>query len=50
MPHAPTHQRVLIKVGTNVISNRANRILRPVLRNLVGQLGELYERGIAPVS
>ena len=41
--------RVLVKIGTNVISNRANRILRPVLRNLVGQLGELFERGIAPV-
>ena len=41
-----TH-RVLVKIGTNVISNRANRILRPVLRNLVRQVEELSERGIA---
>ena len=41
--------RVLVKIGTNVISNRANRILRPVLRNLVRQLEELFERGISPV-
>lgn len=40
-------QRLLVKVGTNVISNRANRILRPVLRTLVRQIGELSEEGIA---
>ncbi len=39
-------QRVLIKVGTNVISNRANRIMRPVLRNLVRQIAALYERDV----
>ena len=37
---------IVIKVGTNVISNKDNRIVRPVLRNLVKQVAELYERGI----
>lgn len=37
---------IVIKVGTNVISNKDNRIVRPVLRNLVKQIAELYERGI----
>jgi glutamate 5-kinase len=35
-----------IKVGTNVISNKDNRIVIPVLTNLVKQIAELYERGI----
>ena len=37
---------IVIKVGTNVISNKDNRIVRPVLRNLVKQIAELYERDI----
>lgn len=39
-------ERIVIKVGTNVMTNRDNRIVRPVLRNLVKQIVELYERDI----
>ncbi|EAR15347.1 MULTISPECIES: glutamate 5-kinase [Robiginitalea] len=39
-------QRIVVKVGTNVMTNRDNRIVRPVLRNLVSQVAELYERDI----
>ena len=39
-------ERIVIKVGTNVMTNRDNRIVRPVLRRLVKQVAELYERGI----
>jgi glutamate 5-kinase len=39
-------ERIVIKVGTNVMTNRDNRIVRPVLRRLVQQVAELYERGI----
>lgn len=39
-------ERIVIKVGTNVMTNKDNRIVRPVLRNLVKQIGELYERDI----
>ncbi|MFT5983928.1 MAG: glutamate 5-kinase, partial [Ulvibacter sp.] len=37
---------IVIKVGTNVMTNKDNRIVRPVLRRLVKQIAELYERGI----
>ena len=39
-------QRIVIKVGTNVITNRDNRIVRPILKGLVKQIAELYERNI----
>lgn len=42
-------ERVVIKVGTNVMTNKDNRIVRPVLRNLVRQIAELYERDIMVV-
>jgi len=42
-------QRIVIKVGTNVMTNRDNRIVRPVLRRLVKQVAELYERGVSTV-
>ncbi|WP_194767968.1 glutamate 5-kinase [Tamlana sp. I1] len=42
-------QRVVIKVGTNVMTNRDNRIVRPVLRNLVKQIAELYDRDIMTI-
>lgn len=42
-------RRVVIKVGTNVMTNRDNRIVGPVLHELVRQIAELYERGIMPV-
>src|SRR5690606_23313656 len=37
---------VVIKVGTNVMTNKDNRIVRPVLGRLVRQIAELYERDI----
>jgi len=42
-------ERIVIKVGTNVMTNRDNRIVRPVLRRLVKQVAELYERGIISI-
>lgn len=39
-------ERIVIKVGTNVMTNKDNRIVRPVLRRLVKQIAELYERDI----
>lgn len=42
-------QIVVIKVGTNVMTNRDNRIVKPVLDHLVQQIAELYERGIMSV-
>lgn len=42
-------QLVVIKVGTNVMTNKDNRIVRPVLDGLVQQIAELYERGIMTI-
>lgn len=42
-------QKIVIKVGTNVMTNKDNRIVRPVLRSLVSQIAELYERDIVTV-
>lgn len=42
-------KRVVIKVGTNVMTNKDNRILGPVLKELVRQISELYERDIMTV-
>lgn len=42
-------ERVVIKVGTNVMTNRDNRIVKPVLDHLVQQIAELYERNIMSV-
>jgi glutamate 5-kinase len=42
-------KRVVIKVGTNVMTNRNNRIVGPVLHELVRQIAELYEKGYQPV-
>ncbi|EPR74748.1 Glutamate 5-kinase [Winogradskyella psychrotolerans RS-3] len=39
-------KRVVIKVGTNVLTNKDNRILGPVLRELVRQIAVLYEKDI----
>ena len=41
-----TIKRVVVKVGTNVLTNKDNRILGPVLRELVRQISVLYERDI----
>lgn len=42
-------KRLVIKVGTNVMTNKDNRIVRPVIENLVKQVAELYERNIMTV-
>tara|TARA_R110002050_G_scaffold74772_6_gene160352 strand:+ start:125519 stop:126289 length:771 start_codon:yes stop_codon:yes gene_type:complete len=42
-------EKIVIKVGTNVMTNKDNRIVRPVLRELVRQIAELYERGIMTI-
>jgi len=39
-------QRIVVKVGTNVLTNKDNRILGPVLRELVRQISILNERNI----
>ncbi len=39
-------KRVVVKVGTNVLTNRENRILGPVLRELVRQIAVLHEQEI----
>ncbi|MHA7842204.1 MAG: glutamate 5-kinase [Winogradskyella sp.] len=39
-------KRVVVKVGTNVLTNKDNRILGPVLRELVRQIAVLYEEDI----
>ncbi|WP_262707056.1 glutamate 5-kinase [Nonlabens xiamenensis] len=42
-------KRVVIKVGTNVMVNKDNRIVRPILKNLVEQIARLYEEDIMTV-
>lgn len=39
-------KRVVVKVGTNVLTNKDNRILGPVLKELVRQISVLNERDI----
>ncbi|KPM47096.1 glutamate 5-kinase [Jiulongibacter sediminis] len=39
-------KRIVIKVGTNVMTNKANRIVRPILHNLVKQVAELFEENV----
>ncbi|OZV69219.1 glutamate 5-kinase [Winogradskyella aurantia] len=39
-------KRIVVKVGTNVLVNKDNRIVGPVLRELVRQIAVLYEEGI----
>ncbi|RFC53202.1 glutamate 5-kinase [Brumimicrobium aurantiacum] len=42
-------KRVVIKVGTNVMTNTSNRIVGPILKNLVRQIAYLYERDIITI-
>jgi len=42
-------KRVVIKVGTNVMVNRDNRIVGPILKRLVDQIARLYEEDIITV-
>ncbi|GGK52382.1 MULTISPECIES: glutamate 5-kinase [Flavobacteriaceae] len=39
-------KRIVVKVGTNVLTNKDSRILGPVLKELVRQIAVLYERDI----
>lgn len=39
-------KRVVVKVGTNVMTNRANRILGPILNELARQIAELHEEKV----
>ncbi len=41
--------RVVVKVGTNVLTNKDNRIMGPVLRELVRQISVLHERDVMVV-
>jgi len=43
------NQRIVVKVGTNVMTNRDNRIVLPVLDSLVKQIAHLYEEGVSVV-
>jgi|SRR5690606_23261951 len=42
-------KRIVVKVGTNVLTNKDNRILGPVLKHLVEQIAHLYEEDIMVV-
>ncbi|MGO1584762.1 glutamate 5-kinase [Mesonia sp.] len=42
-------KRVVVKVGTNVMTNKDNRILGPILKELVRQISVLYEEDIMVV-
>ena len=42
-------KRVVVKVGTNVMTNSSNRIVGPILKNLVRQISELYEEEIMTI-
>ncbi|HET8837935.1 MAG TPA: glutamate 5-kinase [Flavobacteriaceae bacterium] len=45
-----THKkRIVVKVGTNVMTNKSNRIVGPILKHLVHQIAYLYERDIITV-
>lgn len=37
---------MVVKVGTNVMTNKDDRIVRPILERLVRQIAELYERNV----
>lgn len=42
-------KRVVIKVGTNVMVNKDNRIVGPILKRLVDQIARLYEEDVITV-
>jgi glutamate 5-kinase len=39
-------KRIVVKVGTNVMTNKANRLVKPVLEGLVKQIATLFEEDI----
>lgn len=42
-------KRIVVKVGTNVLTNKDNRIMKPVLQELVRQIYTLYEQDVMTV-
>ena len=42
-------KRVVIKVGTNVLTNKDNRLVKPILHQIVKQIASLYEQDIMAV-
>lgn len=42
-------KRIVVKVGTNVMTNKDNRILQSVLRDLVRQISVLNEEGVQTI-
>ncbi len=42
-------KRVVVKVGSNVLTNSNNRIVEPILRNVVRQIAYLYEHDIITI-
>lgn len=42
-------KRIVVKVGTNVMTNRDNRIVQPILKQLVQQISHLYEQDVLTV-
>lgn len=42
-------KRVVVKVGTNVMTNKDNRIVGPILKSLVYQVAQLYEQDVTTV-
>lgn len=42
-------KRVVVKVGTNVMTNKDNRIVVPILQGLVQQIAALYEEDIMTI-
>jgi glutamate 5-kinase len=49
IPTKKYKKRVVIKVGTNVMVNKDNRIVGPILKKLVDQIARLYEDDIITV-
>lgn len=44
-----TQKRIVVKVGTNVMINKDNRIVVPILKRLVDQIARLYEEDVMTV-
>lgn len=49
IPKKEYQKRIVIKVGTNVMVNKDNRIVGPILKRLVDQIARLYEEDIITV-
>ncbi|GGF24992.1 glutamate 5-kinase [Echinicola rosea] len=42
-------KKIVVKVGSNMLTNHKNRIMDTVLQHLVGQLVQLYQEDIMPI-